>query len=55
VHAILGPELETLAARGSLRMEIVPGCDHLLTPIASQERALALLRDWAERDLARAR
>lgn len=48
VHAILGSELEQLIARGSVRMEVIPSCDHMLTPLASQERTLAVLREWAK-------
>jgi dienelactone hydrolase len=47
LRAILGHRFEAWAEAGNPRLEIFPHSDHMMTPLASQERTRRLFLEWA--------
>jgi pimeloyl-ACP methyl ester carboxylesterase len=49
LQTVFGSRIDEWRARGNPRIEIVGRCDHTLTPVVTQERALRLIAEWASR------
>ena len=49
LHAIMGHQIQEWAKVGNPRLETVKRADHMMTPLASQDRTRNLVLDWASR------
>jgi pimeloyl-ACP methyl ester carboxylesterase len=52
LHMAVGKELQELIAARKLRLEIIPGANHIFTLLWSQKSLVKLLKDWVQ-ELAR--
>jgi pimeloyl-ACP methyl ester carboxylesterase len=48
LNAILGERIEEWKRGANPDLRVLPGVDHMLTPLAAQDRARALIVDWAQ-------